>query len=175
MSEESQKTLSWETARVLAFHPGSHSPHRCFQRPSAGPPRGGIISPRSCRALWLAQPPTTSTTSIRSPSSRARRKTSLSSGAVTALRTAQIECISGTACGSPGKALGARLQQLGKPHHPKIYPPIGQRAAEGSAFPFLGLSIWEQCSLFGRIYTEVSPLQRQSGSCLDQDRSRSRP
>ena len=44
---------------------------------------------------------------------------------------------------APGKALDARLQQLGKPHLLKIYPPIGKTADDGHAFPFLGVSIWE--------------------------------
>jgi dienelactone hydrolase len=44
---------------------------------------------------------------------------------------------------APGKALDARLQQLGKPHLLKIYPPIGQTADDGHAFPFLGVRIWE--------------------------------
>jgi acetyl esterase/lipase len=44
---------------------------------------------------------------------------------------------------APGKALDARLQQLGKPHRLKIYPPIGRTADDGHAFPFLGVNIWE--------------------------------
>jgi carboxymethylenebutenolidase len=44
---------------------------------------------------------------------------------------------------APGKALDARLQQLGKPHLLKIYPPIGQTADDGHGFLFLGVSIWE--------------------------------
>jgi carboxymethylenebutenolidase len=42
-----------------------------------------------------------------------------------------------------GKALDAKLQQLGKPHLLKIYPPIGQTPDDGHAFPFLGVNIWE--------------------------------
>jgi carboxymethylenebutenolidase len=42
-----------------------------------------------------------------------------------------------------GKALDAKLQQLGKPHLLKIYPPIGQTPDDGHAFPFLGVKIWE--------------------------------
>src|SRR5271157_1317063 len=42
-----------------------------------------------------------------------------------------------------GKALDAELQQLGKPHLLKIYPPIGQTPDDGHAFPFLGVKIWE--------------------------------
>jgi carboxymethylenebutenolidase len=50
---------------------------------------------------------------------------------------------------APGKALDARLQQLGKPHHLKIYPPIGHTAEEGHVFPFLGVSSWSRrCSPF---------------------------
>lgn len=42
-----------------------------------------------------------------------------------------------------GKTLDARLQQLGKPHLLKIYPPIGHTADEGHDFPYLGVSSWE--------------------------------
>ena len=42
-----------------------------------------------------------------------------------------------------GKALDARLEQLGKPHRLKIYPPIGRTPDDGHAFPFLGVKIWE--------------------------------
>jgi dienelactone hydrolase len=42
-----------------------------------------------------------------------------------------------------GKALDAKLQQLGKPHLLKIYPPIGQTPDDGHAFLFLGVKIWE--------------------------------
>jgi carboxymethylenebutenolidase len=44
---------------------------------------------------------------------------------------------------APGKALDARLQELGKPHRLKIYPPIGRTTDDGHAFPFLGVKIWE--------------------------------
>jgi dienelactone hydrolase len=44
---------------------------------------------------------------------------------------------------APGKALDARLQQLGKPHRLKIYPPIGNSPDDGHNFPFLGINIWE--------------------------------
>jgi carboxymethylenebutenolidase len=43
----------------------------------------------------------------------------------------------------PGKELDARLEQLGKPHRLKIYPPIGRTPDDGHAFPLLGVSIWE--------------------------------
>lgn len=42
-----------------------------------------------------------------------------------------------------GKALDARLQQLGKAHRLKIYPPIGSTADDGHAFPIIGVSRWE--------------------------------
>ena len=42
-----------------------------------------------------------------------------------------------------GKALDARLQQLGKAHRLKIYPPIGSTAEDGHAFPLIGVSRWE--------------------------------
>jgi dienelactone hydrolase len=44
---------------------------------------------------------------------------------------------------NPGKALDGRLEQLGKPHCLKIYPPIGRTPEDGHAFPLLGVSIWE--------------------------------
>src|SRR6266851_470068 len=44
---------------------------------------------------------------------------------------------------NPGKALDGRLEQLGKPHGLKIYPPIGRTPDDGHAFPLLGVSIWE--------------------------------
>ncbi len=45
---------------------------------------------------------------------------------------------------APGRTLDARLQQLGKPHRLKIYPPIGHTTDEGHAFPFLGVTSWER-------------------------------
>ena len=42
-----------------------------------------------------------------------------------------------------GTALDARLQQLGKAHRLKIYPPIGSTADDGHAFPLIGVSRWE--------------------------------
>jgi dienelactone hydrolase len=42
-----------------------------------------------------------------------------------------------------GKALDARLEQLGKPHRLKIYPPIGRTPDDGHNFPLIGVSIWE--------------------------------
>jgi len=44
---------------------------------------------------------------------------------------------------NPGKALDARLEQLGKPHLLKIYPPIGRTPDDGHNFPFIGVTIWE--------------------------------
>ncbi len=44
---------------------------------------------------------------------------------------------------NPGKALDARLTQLGKAHRLKIYPPIGRTPDDGHNFPLLGVSIWE--------------------------------
>lgn len=43
----------------------------------------------------------------------------------------------------PGKALAAEMTRCGKPNRVKIYPPIGQTAAEGHDFVHLGLSTWE--------------------------------
>ena len=42
-----------------------------------------------------------------------------------------------------GTTLYARLQQLGRPHLLKIYPPIGQTADDGHDFPLFGVRIWE--------------------------------
>lgn len=42
-----------------------------------------------------------------------------------------------------GKELNARLEQLGKPHRLKIYPPVGHTADEGHVFLYLGVSTWE--------------------------------
>lgn len=42
-----------------------------------------------------------------------------------------------------GKALDARLQELGKAHRVKIYPPIGRTADDGHIFLFLGVNRWE--------------------------------
>jgi len=44
---------------------------------------------------------------------------------------------------SAGKELNARLEQLGKPHRLKIYPPVGHTADEGHALLYLGVSTWE--------------------------------
>lgn len=42
-----------------------------------------------------------------------------------------------------GKELDARLEQLGKPHRLKIYPPVGHAADEGHGFLYLGVPSWE--------------------------------
>jgi dienelactone hydrolase len=44
---------------------------------------------------------------------------------------------------APGKGLDARLQQIGKAHRLKIYPPFGHTAEEGHEFLYLGVSAWE--------------------------------
>jgi carboxymethylenebutenolidase len=44
---------------------------------------------------------------------------------------------------SSGKVLDARREQIGKPHHLKIYPPIGQTVEDGHDFLHLGVNIWE--------------------------------
>ena len=44
---------------------------------------------------------------------------------------------------APGKALDARLQQLGKAHRLKIYPPMGSTPDDGHNFPIIGVSRWE--------------------------------
>src|SRR5579864_412317 len=44
---------------------------------------------------------------------------------------------------SSGKVLDARREQIGKPHHLKIYPPIGHTVDDGHDFLHLGVNIWE--------------------------------
>jgi len=44
---------------------------------------------------------------------------------------------------SSGKALDRRLEELGKPHVLRIYPPIGRSADDGHDFLHLGISAWE--------------------------------
>jgi carboxymethylenebutenolidase len=44
---------------------------------------------------------------------------------------------------SSGKVLDARREQIGKPHHLKIYPPIGHTVDDGHDFLYLGVNIWE--------------------------------
>jgi len=43
---------------------------------------------------------------------------------------------------NPGKAIDARLTELGKPHRLRIYPPIGKTPDDGHDFPLTGVSIW---------------------------------
>ena len=43
---------------------------------------------------------------------------------------------------APGKALGAELARLGKPHTVKIYPPFGRTPADGHHFVELGVRTW---------------------------------
>jgi dienelactone hydrolase len=42
-----------------------------------------------------------------------------------------------------GRALDARLEELGKPHRLKIYPPCGQTPDDGHNFPLTGVDSWE--------------------------------
>ena len=44
---------------------------------------------------------------------------------------------------SAGKALDARLEQLGKPHRLKLYPPVGHTPEDGHSFLYLGMNTWE--------------------------------
>jgi carboxymethylenebutenolidase len=44
---------------------------------------------------------------------------------------------------SSGKELDLRLQQLGKPHQMRIYPPVGHTLDDGHDFLDLGISSWE--------------------------------
>jgi dienelactone hydrolase len=43
-----------------------------------------------------------------------------------------------------GKALDARLAQLGKAHRLRIYPAIGSTPDDGHDLPYLGISLWER-------------------------------
>jgi dienelactone hydrolase len=43
----------------------------------------------------------------------------------------------------PGKALGAEMARLGKPHRVKIYPAVGRTADEGHDFVDLRVTTWE--------------------------------
>jgi dienelactone hydrolase len=42
-----------------------------------------------------------------------------------------------------GQGLSARLEDLGKPHRLKIYPPCGETADDGHDFPLHGVASWE--------------------------------
>jgi pimeloyl-ACP methyl ester carboxylesterase len=42
-----------------------------------------------------------------------------------------------------GKALDARMREIGKPSYLKIYPPIGHTPEEGHEIPYLGVKNWE--------------------------------
>jgi carboxymethylenebutenolidase len=44
---------------------------------------------------------------------------------------------------TPGKALDAEMQRLGKPHRLRIYPAFGRTAKEGHNFVFGGVATWE--------------------------------
>ncbi len=44
---------------------------------------------------------------------------------------------------APGKALGAEMARLGKPHRVKIYPPIGRTPDIGHDFVHLAVPTWE--------------------------------
>ncbi len=44
---------------------------------------------------------------------------------------------------APGEALAAEMERLGKPHHLKIYPPVGRSAPEGHGFVHLRVAAWE--------------------------------
>jgi carboxymethylenebutenolidase len=45
---------------------------------------------------------------------------------------------------SSGKTMNSRLEQLGRPHLLKIYPPIGLSTEDGHDFLHLGIDTWEQ-------------------------------
>lgn len=44
---------------------------------------------------------------------------------------------------APAEALSAAMEQLGKPHRIRIYPPVGRNADEGHDFVYLGVDAWE--------------------------------
>lgn len=44
---------------------------------------------------------------------------------------------------APAKALAAEMKRLGKTDHVKVYPAVGQTAAEGHDFAFLNVGAWE--------------------------------
>jgi len=44
---------------------------------------------------------------------------------------------------SSGQGLDARLQELGKPHRLEIYPAVGKTAADGHAFMYNSVAVWE--------------------------------
>jgi len=44
---------------------------------------------------------------------------------------------------SSGETLAARLNELGRPHRVKVYPPIGRTREDGHGFLYSGVSIWE--------------------------------
>lgn len=44
---------------------------------------------------------------------------------------------------TPGKALGAAMGRLGKPHRVAIYPPTGRTREEGHDFVYLAVPVWE--------------------------------
>ena len=44
---------------------------------------------------------------------------------------------------APAEALSAEMTRLGKSHRAMVYPPIGQTAAEGHDFVYLGVATWE--------------------------------
>jgi dienelactone hydrolase len=44
---------------------------------------------------------------------------------------------------SSGRALDARMREIGKPSYLRIYPPIGHTAEEGHEIPYLGVKSWE--------------------------------
>ncbi len=44
---------------------------------------------------------------------------------------------------TPGMALAAEMQRLGKLHRLKIYPAVGRTAKEGHGFVFGGVATWE--------------------------------
>jgi dienelactone hydrolase len=42
-----------------------------------------------------------------------------------------------------GKALGAEMERIGKPHRVKIYPPVGHSMDDGHNFVHLAIPVWE--------------------------------
>ncbi|MBI4502849.1 MAG: dienelactone hydrolase family protein [Gemmatimonadetes bacterium] len=56
----------------------------------------------------------------------------------------------------PGTMLGAEMARLAKPHQVKIYPPLGQTAAEGHGFIYAAPALWEP-DVFAFLEKHVQP------------------
>jgi dienelactone hydrolase len=59
---------------------------------------------------------------------------------------------------APAKALAAAMEQRGRPHMVRIYPPLGTTAAEGHDLVYSGVSVWES-----DVFTFLDGLLRPAG------------